>query len=142
MFAVGFNLKDFLRHVTSGSVDFIQPFSASAGNFAYPMFSLAHFWDWLNAGLLIARFGSLSRESRIYVRGRIQSQGFPSPCNIGKRRFSPAVQRQRGQFRLSYVFTRALLGLAECGAPDCALRAGGSPHTDDRPCARAQSEGS
>lgn len=57
MFAVGFNLKDFLRHVTSGSVDFLQPFSASAGNFAYPMFSLAHFWDWLNAGLLIAPFG-------------------------------------------------------------------------------------
>ncbi len=57
MFAVGFNPKDFLRHVTSGSVDFLPPFSASGGNFAYAMFSSAHLWDWMNAGLLIAPFG-------------------------------------------------------------------------------------
>jgi Flp pilus assembly protein TadD len=57
MFAMGFNLTDFLRHITSGSVDFLQPFTAVGGNFAYPMFSLAHFWDWLNGNLLILPFG-------------------------------------------------------------------------------------
>ncbi|HEY6192856.1 MAG TPA: tetratricopeptide repeat protein [Bacteroidota bacterium] len=57
MFAMGFNLNDFLRHITSGSVDFLQPFSAVGGNFAYPMFSLSHFWDWLNGSLLIVPFG-------------------------------------------------------------------------------------
>src|SRR5258708_2532163 len=57
IFAVGFNPKDFLRHITSGSVDFLQPFTAVGGNFAYPMFSLTHFWDLLNANLLILPFG-------------------------------------------------------------------------------------
>ncbi len=57
MILVGFNLKGFLRHITTGSVDFLQPFSAIGGNFPYPMFSVRHLWDWLNSGLLTAPFG-------------------------------------------------------------------------------------
>jgi Tfp pilus assembly protein PilF len=57
MFLMGFNLKDFLRHVTTGSVDFLPLFSVEGGNFPYPMFSVTHLWDWLNANLLIVPFG-------------------------------------------------------------------------------------
>ena len=57
MFLIGFNLQDFLRHVTSGSVDFLPLFTVEGGNFSYPMFSAAHLWDWLNANLLIVPFG-------------------------------------------------------------------------------------
>jgi Tfp pilus assembly protein PilF len=70
MFALGFNLKDFLRHITSGSVDFLQPFSAVGGNFAYPMFSFAHLWDWMNAGLLIAPFGIVVALTLLTVHAR------------------------------------------------------------------------
>ncbi len=69
MILVGFNLKGFLRHVTTGSVDFLQPFSAIGGNFPYPMFSLRHLWDWLNSGILTAPFG-LALAAGLLLRGR------------------------------------------------------------------------
>lgn len=53
---VGFNIIGFIEHLTQGSVDFLQPFSAIGGNFPYPMFSLPHLLDWLNALLLIFPF--------------------------------------------------------------------------------------
>lgn len=57
LFAIGFDFRSFLRHLTSGSVDFLQPFSDVGGNFPYGMFSLLHVLDWGNALLLIAPFG-------------------------------------------------------------------------------------
>ncbi len=57
MLLVGFNLQGFLRHITSGSVDFLQLFTANGGNFPYPMFSLRHVWDWLNGQFLVAPVG-------------------------------------------------------------------------------------
>jgi Tfp pilus assembly protein PilF len=54
---IGYDFRAFLRHVTAGSVDFLQPFTASDGNFPYPMFSLLHLLDWTNALLLIVPFG-------------------------------------------------------------------------------------
>ncbi len=67
---VGFNLRGFLRHITSGSVDFLQPFSAIGGNFPYPMFSVRHFWDWLNSGLLTAPFGLAIAAGLLITRRR------------------------------------------------------------------------
>jgi Tfp pilus assembly protein PilF len=57
LYIVGFNARGFLRHITSGSVDFLQPFTAIGGNFPYPMFSFWHAWDWLNGQLLVAPSG-------------------------------------------------------------------------------------
>ncbi|MBI4547517.1 MAG: tetratricopeptide repeat protein [Ignavibacteriae bacterium] len=56
-FTMGFNVKNFLVHLTQGGVDFLQPFSGRRGNFPYPMFSLIHLVDWLNANMLIVPFG-------------------------------------------------------------------------------------
>ncbi len=57
MVLVGFNVRGFLRHITAGSVDFLQPLTAIGGNFPYPMFSFWHAWDWFNAGALVAPMG-------------------------------------------------------------------------------------
>ena len=70
MFILGFHPRDFLRHVTSGSVDFLQPFAAEGGNFAYAMFSLAHLWDWLNAGFLIVPFGLAIAVTMVVMQGK------------------------------------------------------------------------
>jgi tetratricopeptide (TPR) repeat protein len=57
LWAIGFDFAGFLRHLGSGSVDFLQPFGAVGGNFPYPMFSLLHILDWTNALLLVVPFG-------------------------------------------------------------------------------------
>jgi len=57
MYFVGFNLIDMTRHLRSGTVDFLKPFSAGRGVYPYPMFSLLHLLDWFNANMLIAPFG-------------------------------------------------------------------------------------
>lgn len=57
LYFVGFNLIDMTRHLKSGSVDFLQPFTATTGNFPYPMFSLRHLLDWLNEHMLVVPFG-------------------------------------------------------------------------------------
>lgn len=54
---VGFSIIGFIEHLTRGGVDFLQPFSATGGNFPYPIFSLTHLLDWLNANALIVPFG-------------------------------------------------------------------------------------
>lgn len=54
---MGFNLRYLFRHLTSESVDFLQPFTAVGGNFPYAMFSGAHLQDWLNSCLLAAPVG-------------------------------------------------------------------------------------
>ena len=50
----GYNLRHVLERFGSGSVDFLHLFDADGGNFPYPMFSVQHVWDWLNAELLIS----------------------------------------------------------------------------------------
>ncbi len=57
MYFVGFNLIDMTRHLKTGSVDFLQPFTAIGGGFPYPMFSFAHLLDWFNDLMLAAPFG-------------------------------------------------------------------------------------
>lgn len=57
LYLVGFNLIDMTRHLKSGTVDFLQLFTAIGGNFPYPMFSFFHLLDWLNVHLLIVPFG-------------------------------------------------------------------------------------
>ncbi len=59
LYLVGFNLIDMTRHLKSGTVDFLQLFTAIGGNFPYPMFSFFHLLDWLNVHLLIVPFGLL-----------------------------------------------------------------------------------
>ncbi|HZY09928.1 MAG TPA: hypothetical protein VFF29_02135, partial [Bacteroidota bacterium] len=56
---VNFDVKEFINHLETGSVDFLPPFSVDSGSFPYPMFSLLHLVDWLNANLLIVPFGLL-----------------------------------------------------------------------------------
>ena len=51
--AAGYDPAHLLHRFTSESVDFLHPFSAKGGNFPYPLFSLWHLWDWLNAQLLV-----------------------------------------------------------------------------------------
>ncbi|HUN65254.1 MAG TPA: tetratricopeptide repeat protein [Bacteroidota bacterium] len=53
LFLVGFTPQSLLRHLTAGSVDFLQPFTQNGGNFPYPMFSLRHLLDWANGTLLV-----------------------------------------------------------------------------------------
>jgi len=57
LYAAGFNIGDFTRHVQTGSVDFLRPFSAVGGNFPYPMFSWNHLLDWSNSLFLLAPVG-------------------------------------------------------------------------------------
>jgi len=57
MYYMGFNLIDMTRHLKSGTVDFLKPFSAGGGVYPYPMFSLDHLLDWFNMTMLIAPFG-------------------------------------------------------------------------------------
>ncbi len=54
---MGFNPGYLFRHLTAGSVDFLQPFTATGGNFPYPMFSAVHLQDWLNSCLLMTPCG-------------------------------------------------------------------------------------
>jgi Tfp pilus assembly protein PilF len=74
LYFIGFSMVDMTRHLTAGSVDFLQLFSATTGNFPYPMFSTAHLIDWLNTILLMSPvavaaaavlFFTLPRESRL-----------------------------------------------------------------------------
>ena len=48
-----------IRHVTTEGVDILRPFTAVGGNFPYPMFSLPHVVDWLNANFLVVPLGFL-----------------------------------------------------------------------------------
>jgi Flp pilus assembly protein TadD len=57
MYFIGFNLIDMTRHLKTGSVDFLQPFTAIGGGFPYPMFSFVHLIDWFNDLMLAAPFG-------------------------------------------------------------------------------------
>ncbi|MBA4313408.1 MAG: hypothetical protein C0417_12360 [Chlorobiaceae bacterium] len=57
LFLVGFNPIDMMKHLRSGSVDFLKPFEGGYGNFPYAMFSLVHFIDLGNAHLLLAPLG-------------------------------------------------------------------------------------
>ena len=57
LYFIGFNLVDMTRHLRSGSVDFLQPFTAIGGQFPYPMFSLTHLLDWFNEHMLVVPFG-------------------------------------------------------------------------------------
>ena len=50
-------LPALTKHFSPESVDFLHPFSAPTGNFAYAMFSFMHLLDWLNLNLLVAPFG-------------------------------------------------------------------------------------
>ncbi|MBI1806080.1 MAG: tetratricopeptide repeat protein [Ignavibacteria bacterium] len=54
---IGFRITDLTRHLGSGSVDFLQPFTAIGGNFPYPMFSLVHLVDVMNSQLTIVPCG-------------------------------------------------------------------------------------
>lgn len=56
---VNFDVKEFINHLKTGSVDFLPPFSVDGGSFPYPMFSFLHLVDWLNANLLVVPFGLL-----------------------------------------------------------------------------------
>jgi Tfp pilus assembly protein PilF len=53
----GFNLWLFIEHFLNGSPDFLPLLSAQSGYFPYPMFSLLHLIDWLNAQLLVVPLG-------------------------------------------------------------------------------------
>jgi Tfp pilus assembly protein PilF len=57
LFVIGFNPVDMMKHLTSGSVDFLKPFDGGYGNFPYAMFSLIHLIDLSNAHILLAPFG-------------------------------------------------------------------------------------
>jgi tetratricopeptide (TPR) repeat protein len=57
LFLVGFNPIDMMKHLRSGSVDFLKPFEGGYGNFPYAMFSLKHIVDLGNAHLLLAPLG-------------------------------------------------------------------------------------
>ncbi len=59
LFLIGFNLENFFRHLTQGSVDFLPPFTTYGGYFAYPVFSWLHLLDLFNTHWLIAPFGLL-----------------------------------------------------------------------------------
>jgi Tfp pilus assembly protein PilF len=50
-------LPALTKHFSSGSVDFLHPFSTPTGNFGYAMFSFMHLIDWLNLNLLVVPFG-------------------------------------------------------------------------------------
>ncbi len=52
--ATGYNLHHILERFSDQRVDFLQLFSAIGGNFPYPMFSVLHLWDWLNAQFLVS----------------------------------------------------------------------------------------
>ncbi len=57
LFLSGFSISDLTRHLESGSVDFLRPFSAPGGNFPYAMFSARHLIDWLNSLMLVTPVG-------------------------------------------------------------------------------------
>ncbi|HUL43490.1 MAG TPA: tetratricopeptide repeat protein [Bacteroidota bacterium] len=70
LLAAGFNIQDFTRHVQSGSVDFLRPFSAVGGNFPYAMFSWNHLVDWFNSLTLLAPAGLIVTVIGIFaIRG-------------------------------------------------------------------------
>lgn len=60
LFAAGFNLIDLTRHLQSGNVDFLHPFSVPGGNFPYAMFSFSHLVDWFNSLMLVAPVGLIA----------------------------------------------------------------------------------
>jgi Tfp pilus assembly protein PilF len=59
LFAAGFDFGGFAAKFTGKTVDFLPLFGSVDGNFPYPMFSLNHILDWLNAGALVVPFGLL-----------------------------------------------------------------------------------
>jgi Tfp pilus assembly protein PilF len=67
LYIAGFNPIDMTRHLQSGTVDILQLFTAIGGNFAYPMFSFAHFLDWFNACMLTAPLGILMGGTLIFL---------------------------------------------------------------------------
>jgi tetratricopeptide (TPR) repeat protein len=67
LYIAGFNLIDMTRHLQSGTVDILQPFTAVGGNFAYPMFSFMHLLDWFNSAMLTAPLGLLMSGVLIFL---------------------------------------------------------------------------
>lgn len=80
MYAIGFNPADFMLHIGWGSVDFLQPFTAIGGSFAYPMFSFMHALDWFNSSLLTAPAGLLV--CVILVVMQFRDKGWKQPASM------------------------------------------------------------